>query len=118
MHVPVGIEVIARRVREARRSHPWRRHPLAVAPRRKQAIDNFLVGVWGTVGQKRVDLGRRRREARQIESHTPDERRPIGFRGRLQAFMLQSLQHEPVDPILWPRRVGHPGQLRPHGTNE
>ena len=63
----LAVDVIAVRVGVAGGVEPGHRHPLAVVRRVQQAIDALLVGVGRLVGEERVDLGRRRRQAGQVE---------------------------------------------------
>ena len=81
--------MVAVRVGVAGGVEPVDRHALAVVRRGQQAIDDLLVGVGRCVGEEGIDLGRRRRQAGQVERHAADERasdRPR--RDGLQALLL------------------------------
>ena len=63
----MAVDVIAVRVGVAGGIEPRHRHPLAVVRRLEQRVDPLLVRVRRLVGEERVDLGRRRRQAGQVE---------------------------------------------------
>ena len=66
-HAAQAVDVVAVRVGVAGRVEPGHGHPLAVARRLQQRVDALLVGVGRRVGEEGVDLGRRRRQAGQVE---------------------------------------------------
>ena len=66
-HAAIAVDVVAVRVGVAGGVEPRHGHPLAVVRRLQERVDALLVGVGRTVGEKGVELGRRRRQARQVE---------------------------------------------------
>src|SRR5207248_912489 len=58
---------------------------LAVVWRLEQALHLALIGSWLGVSEKRVHLRRRRRQPGQIEAEPAQQRRALGFGGRLYA---------------------------------
>ena len=82
---------------------------LAIARRRQQPLDHPFVGVGPLVGEERVDLGRGRRQAGQVERDPPQQLPPAGGGDRGQPLRLESGQDEPVD------RTAHPGLVADGG---
>ncbi len=58
-----------------------------------------LVRVGCRVGDERVDLGERRRQARQRQRHAIDQRFLVGRAGGSQAFALQPRENEAIDLV-------------------
>ena len=80
--VRVAVLFVAGRVGVAGQVEPLARPMLAVGGRCQQPIDQPLVGVRAVVGDKRVDLLERRRQADQIERQPADQAMAIGLRLR------------------------------------
>ena len=78
---------------------------LAVARRRQEPLDHPFVGVGPLVGEERVDLGRGRRQAGQVERDPSQQLPPAGGGDRGQPLRLEPGQDEPVD------RAAHPGRV-------
>ena len=72
---------------------------LAVARRSEQAVDDFDVGVRGGVGEERGLLGRRWREAGEVERDSAEEDRFIGGRIWLELGGFELVGDEIVDGI-------------------
>ena len=72
-HVAVDVGLIAIRVGVSREVEPVHRHPLAVGRRRQVAVDGASVGARRWIGQQRIDLGERRRQAGQVEREAADD---------------------------------------------
>ena len=84
---------------------------LAVARRRQQPLDHPFVGVRPLVGEVRVDLGRGRRQAGQVE-RDPSQQLPLAGGGdRGQPLRLEPGEDEPVDRAARPGRVVDSGRL-------
>ena len=115
-HVSLGVGLIAVGVGIARGIEPVRRHPFSISRRRQQAIDDFLVGVGRVVVQERVDFGRRRRQAGQVQAHATDERGAVGFRSGDVALLLEPIQNEEINLISRPCRVSESGSARARGA--
>ena len=81
----------------------------AVVRRGEQPIDDLLVGAGRFVGQKGIDLGRRRRQADQVERHAAQQRALVGRRRRRQAGRFEPRQNESIDRRLDPSRVADCG---------
>ena len=79
---------------------------LAIMGRGQQPIDQPLVGIGCTIGEKRFDFLRRRRQADKVISQAADERAAVGFGGRSQAGRLEPGQNERVEAGAEP--VGRP----------
>ena len=104
---PFGVDLVAVGVGVADDVEPVLGHPLAVARRGEEPIDDPLVGAGGLVCQEGVDLFGRRREARQIERHPPEPLAAIGFGRRKKPLGLEPGADEAVDVVAWPARVAH-----------
>jgi len=76
----------------------------------KELIDDFLVGVFTRIGQKRLGLGDGRRKTRQIERHTSQQGGLIGFSRWCQSFFFQPRQDEMINRGLAPVRHLDRGQ--------
>ena len=101
-HRPLAVGLVAVRVRVAGGVEPLHRHPLAVARRAEQPVDGLLVGVRGVVVEERGQLARGRRQPRQVQRRPPQQRRPVGLRGRRQALAFEPREDEAVDGVADP----------------
>ncbi len=81
---------------------PLHGHPLAIARTRQQPIHDLLIRIRGRVRQKRLHLGRRRRQARQVERHTTNQCRAIGLGRGFQLFGFQASEDKLIDCVLGP----------------
>ena len=104
---PFGVDLVAVGVGVADDVEPVLGHPLAVAWRGEEPIDDALVGAGRLVSQEGVDLFGRGREARQIERHAPEPLAAIGFRRRRKPFGLEPGEDEAVEVVAWPALVAH-----------
>ena len=114
-HRPRAVSLIAVRVGITRRVEPVEHHSLTIAWRCEQPIDKPFVSIGRRIGEKLVHLAQRRRDARQIERHSADERRLLGLVRRRQPFLRESLLDERVDHVAAPRggcRLGNRWPLR------
>ena len=82
-HLPGAVVVEAAGVAEAGQVEPELGHLLAVVRRGEHAVHQLLVGVGRRVGEERVDLRERRRQAAQVERQPADQRRLVGLGRRL-----------------------------------
>ena len=96
-HHPLAVVLITVGVRIPRGIQPAKRHPLPITGRAEQTIHNLLISVCRPIRQKRIDLRGRRRQPRQIERNTPDQRLTIRLSRGLHSFSLELLQNESVD---------------------
>ena len=113
-HVAAAVDVVAVRVGIAGGVEPVEGHPLAVVRRGQQAIDQLFVGIGTRVGQKGIDLGRRRRQAGQVERQPADQRCLVRLGRRLQSLALEPGQNEAIDRISRPAGIANFRQRRPH----
>ena len=91
-HGPIDIGLIAVCVGISGQVEPIDGHPLAEAGRIQQPVDHAVIGIGGRIGQKRVDLGDRRRQSRKVEAHASDQPFPAGLgRGRQSSSVQASL---------------------------
>ena len=91
---------------------PLHRHPLRMARRRQQPIDDGLVGCGARIGEERRDLLRRRGKAGEIERHASQPGRPVGFGRGLDPLRLEPGEHEPIEIAAGPIHPLHGRQLR------
>ncbi len=110
---PRRVVGVAGRVGVAGQVEPHPRPVLAERVLRQQAVHHFLVGVGALVGDERVHLGRRRRQAGQVERDAANERFPVRFGRMRQALALQPGQDEAVDRVTDPRLVLDGGRVGP-----
>src|SRR5688572_19653842 len=75
--------------------------------RRQQSINESLVGVGSIVGQKRRHFVRRRRQAREIQCHSTNQRAAIRFGRMSKAFLLQAIQYKGIDGVGTPIWLAH-----------
>ena len=80
----------------------------------QQPVDQFREGVGGGVGDERGGLGRRRRQAGQIEGRATDERGAIGLGREVEPVGFQFLADERVDRS----EVRSVGELRHGGLGD
>ena len=104
---PFGVDLVAVRVGIANDVEPVLGHPLAVAWRGEEPIDDALVGAGSLVGQEGVDLFGSRREAGQIERHAPQPLAAIGFGRRKKPLDFEPGADEAVDVVSWPALIAH-----------
>ena len=98
----VLIAVVADRVGVADEVEPPGSQPLRMPRRDEQPIHQQHVAIRPGVGEKGVDLRRRRRQAGEVERDPADERERIGVGGRCEALALDASEHEAVDPGVRP----------------
>ena len=98
-HAALVVQVQAVGVGVAGCIQPVAAHVLAVAFGLQQAGHDFFIRIRAVVRQKGVDLRKRRRQARQIQRHTADERLLGGLGLRRQFFLRQPCLDEGVDRI-------------------
>jgi hypothetical protein len=89
---------------------------------REKSIDDALVGTVGflaAVGEEGVDLlGRRGRQAGEIEGHAAEQGLKVGLgRGR-EPFLFKACENERINEVPAPRRVLHYGRVGLHGRHE
>ena len=75
-HVAFRVCLVSVRVRIARSVEPLCGHPLTIALRGEQAIDDLLVCVTRFVVHERIDFGRCRRQAGQVETDATNQGGP------------------------------------------
>ena len=111
----IEIELEAIGIGVAHHIKPFSRPALAVLRRGEQPVDHFLVGVGRCVSKIGVHLGRRRRQAGEVISDTPEKRNAIERVGRLQFLLPEVLEDEGVDwiadPVIADRRDLGTGDL-------
>ena len=96
---------------------------LAEVGRGQIAVDEVGIRRRGSVAGEARDLGRRRRQAPQVERQSPDERGAVRVGRRLESRRLEPRQQEAIDGRRRPRVVGDgrrihlanrlPGPVRP-----
>ena len=96
-HLAVVVQVQAVGVAVAGGVQPEAGLVLAVARRPQQPVHQLLVGLRRRVRQEGIDLGRRRRQAGQVEAQPAGEGAPVGLGRRLQALALQARPDEVID---------------------
>ena len=77
-----------------------------VARRAEQPLDKILVGCIGRVGEERLDLLRRGRQAGQVESDAANQRQFIGPGSRRERFLGKLCQQEGIDRRADEGRIG------------
>ena len=85
--------LVAVGVRVTRRVQPVPPPAFAVMRRGEQPLDDFVVSIFGFVGEKCIHVFRRGRQAREIEVQPPQQRDLVRFRRGLEFFLFQSRQH-------------------------
>ena len=89
----------------ARQVQPVPRPALAVVRRGEQPVDDLLEGVRGLVGEERLDLFRRGRQAGQVERGAADQRDLVSRGSGLDILFFKLLKDKCVDWIPNPGRV-------------
>ena len=116
-HAAIAVDVVAVRVGIPGGVEPRHGHPLAIVRRLQERIDAPFVGVGRTVGEKGVELGRRRWQPRQVVGDAAKESRLVGLLRRLEALGLEPGEDEAVDripdPVVLPESIGR-RRLRAH----
>jgi hypothetical protein len=92
---------------------PMARPFFAILRTSKQIVDEALIGVLGSVVDKRFDLRRRRRQADQVIEKPARERQTVGRRGRRQFIRFELGQDERIDWIADPCLVLDEWGFRP-----
>ena len=82
---------------EAGQVEPVPAPALAVVRAGQQPIDELVVGVGRRIGDERLDLLRRRRQADQVEVRAANQLAAIGGRVRRNALRFQPRQDEAID---------------------
>ncbi len=70
---------------------PLDRHPLTIAWRIEQSIDQSFIGLRSVIREERINLGQGRREAGEIKRQPSYQCGPGGRRGWLQSLLFQFL---------------------------
>ncbi len=117
-HIAGAVVLIAARIGVTRSVEPIGSHPLPVAGRVEQAVNQALIGLGRIIAQKGVDFRQRRRKARQVQRQTADERRFVGFWRRAQALGLEPGENEIVDRVARPAGIVNRRRLRPRLGNQ
>jgi hypothetical protein len=84
----------------------------------EQAVDELFVSVGRGVGEERVDLGERRRQAGEIERRAADQLRLVRFGRRLEPFLFETRENERVDRVARPAGRLHRRLAWPDGLHE
>ena len=103
--LPVGIGI-------AGHVEPMPAPPLAILRSGQQSIHQSRESVGGVVGEKGIDLGRRRRQAEQVKLRTAQQGALLRRRRRRDAGRLEPRQDETIERAGTPSRVFHLGQRR------
>ena len=94
------------RVGVARRVEPRHRHALSVVRRLQERVDAPFVRVGRAIGEKRVEFGRRRRQAGEVVGDPSQQRRLVGLWRRLEPLTFQPREDESIDRIPHPVVLG------------
>ena len=94
-----GVLFVTVRVRVARGIQPLPPPTLAIVGRSEQSFDEVIVSVRRFVADEFIHFRRRGRQTDQIEAQAAAERYAVSFRHWLQAFFVQTGEHEIVDGI-------------------
>ena len=97
-----GILVVAVRLRIVGDVHPVPGPAFAVARTREQSVDQPLGRAGGVVVDECADFRRGGREPGEVEGRTPDERLPVGGRGRPEVFFGVFRRDKTVDRVSGP----------------
>ncbi len=108
----VVVEFMTVRFGPAHQVQPVSPPALPVVRRAEQPFDGPHVGSLGGIGQERVDLGRCRRQASQIEGHSSQQRPPIHAGRRLQSLGFQPGEDKPINIGAHPVRIANCRQRR------
>ena len=107
-HIVILIAVVANRVRIAHQIEPVNCHALAVVRRVEQLVHQFPIRrLLVRTFDKRLHHFRRRRQPRQIEVQSPNQRHRVRIRRRFQSLRLQLSLHKPIHPMQRPARLLH-----------
>src|SRR5215510_12315505 len=106
----VGLEPLALRV--TRQVQPVARPLLAVMRAAEQAVNHLLKRPGRVIGEKRVDLFRRRREAGQIECRAAQQCDLVGGGGGLDSLAFELRQHKSIHRSLDPGAISDLGYFR------
>ena len=112
-HRARAVPLITVRIGVTRGIEPIPNHPLAVTRTREKPVHDALVSGGGFVGEKRVHLRQRRRQAGEIERHATNQRFARRFGRGLEIFLLQPRENETVHVVPRPLVALHLRQLRP-----
>ena len=96
-HAALVVEVQAVGIGVAGGVEPAAGHVFAVADGTEQALHDAFIGARGGVLEEGVDLGRRGRQAREVEGHATDEALGVGFGAGGQALLRHLGAEEGVD---------------------
>ena len=115
----VVVDVDTVRIGVADRVEPLPRELLGRRVRREEPIDSTVVSRGRGIAHKRREVLRRRRQAREIERHAPQQTRRLLRATRLETGRCEGLRDEGVDGIARPRLrgAGHRNS-RPHGCEQ
>ena len=116
--VPPGIgpglvELEAVGVGVARQVEPVLGPPHAELRARQQAVDDLLVSVGRGIAREYVDLGRRRRQAGQVEAQAAEQGRTVGLGRGAKALRIEPRHDERVDRVADPGTIPDGRDLRP-----
>ena len=117
-HVALAVSLIAVAVGVSRGLEPRERHPLAVARRLQESIDDVAIGIHRSICHEPIDLGRRGRQADEIERDAANPRRAVRVRSGPQTLSLEPFEHEGVDWIPDPVLIGHDRKRGASGRHE
>ena len=108
----LGIDVVAVRIRVARRVEPVPRRVLAITRRGEQTVHDFFVSSGRLVSEEGIHFVRRRRQSREVLRHAADEGGLVRFRRGPELFLVQLREDERVNLVLRPLLVLNHGQRR------
>ena len=120
-HRAGGVVVEPVRVGVARDVEPLLRQALAETGRSQEAVGGGGIGCvafLGRIGFEGLDLGRRGRQARQVEGSPTEPGGRRGGGGGFESLGFELCQHEAVERLLSPGCVGHLGRGRALGRDE
>ena len=100
-----GVEFITIRFAEAHDIEPVLRLAFTITRRRQQSSHDLFIGIRRIVREEGCNLGRRWRQAGQIERHAPQQRAFIGWRRRRETFLFQRGENKSI------YRIAHPGSV-------
>ncbi len=72
---------------------------LRVSGRAQQPVDETLVRFRIVISCEVLDLFEAGRQSRQIQRYAIDQRRPVGFRARREALLLETSEDEAIDIV-------------------
>ena len=115
---PGLVELEAVGLGKARQVKPVLRPALAKLGARKQTVDQAVIRLGRSVGEKRLLLRKARRQSGQVEAEPSQQGRPVGSWSVLLPILLQASQDKSINRIACPRRFPHRGHRRPRGRYE